>query len=219
MRVVIADDHAVLRAGTRQILEQAEGIEVVGEGADGDEALALVAELRPDVLLVDIRMPARNGIEVARLVAGSATTRVAVLSAYDDEDYVRAALAAGVSAYLLKTMPGHELARAVRAVHGGMTVLDPSVSAVLTQPAAATPADADGSRLSWREREVVALVADGLANKAIARQLGISIRTVEGHLNHVFTKLDLSSRTELVRYALAHGLATLPGAGGDRPGR
>ncbi len=209
VRVVIVDDHALLRAGTRQILADADGIEVVGEAADGDEAVAVVATLDPDVLLLDIRMPGRNGIEVSRHLASiGASTRIVVLSAYDDEDYVRAALAAGVAGYLLKTMPGDELARAVRAVHAGMTVLDPAVSAVLAQPlrSAATAGSAAG--LSWREREVVGLVAEGLANKTIAGRLGISTRTVEGHLNHVFTKLGVVSRTELVRFALDNGLAT-----------
>ncbi len=217
IRVLIVDDHALLRAGTLQILEAAEGISVVGEAADGDAALAMAAELRPDVMLVDIRMPGRNGIEVARqVVAEELDIRVIVLSAYDDDDYVRAALAAGVSGYLLKTMPGDELVRAVRAASSGMTVLDPVISHNLAQPrsVAAAPAP-DDSRLSWRERQVVDLVAEGLPNKTIATRLGISARTVEGHLNHIFTKLDLSSRTELVRFALAQ---PVPGTGTGSPG-
>lgn len=212
--MVVADDHAVLRAGTRQILQAAGDIEVVGEAADGDEALARCAELRPDVALLDIRMPGLNGIEVARRLAQDVpTVAVVVLSAYDDDAYVRAALSAGVAGYLLKTAPAGELVQAVRSAAAGITVLDPAITRRLVTGG---PDDADG--LTWRERQVVALVAEGLANKVVAQRLGISARTVEGHLNHAFAKLGVATRTELVRYALAHGLDAVPGdpAGGAK---
>jgi len=221
IRVVVVDDHELLRAGTRQILEEAAGFAVVGEAGDGDTALRVVAELRPDVALVDIRLPDVNGIELARrIVTDHPGTTVLVLSAYDDEDYVRAALAAGVSGYLLKTTPSHELVGAIRAAHGGSRVLDRSVSARLLEGPAPTSRNTPGpAQLTVREREVVQLVARGLANKAIGRELGISPRTVEGHLNHVFEKLGTASRTELVHFALVNGLLSPDRAGGDGPAR
>jgi len=215
-RVVIVDDHEVLRAGTRQVLETSPDIVVVGEADDGETALAMVNDLEPDVVLVDIRLPGDSGIEVARRVtAGFADTKVVILSAYDDPDYLREALAAGVAGYLLKTMPREELVNAVRAAGLGTTVLDAAVSSHLTRPSRSS-GSGDVASLTTRERQVVELVADGLANKTIAARLGISARTIEGHLNHVFAKLGVTSRTELVRFALANNLSDLsrpPGEG------
>jgi DNA-binding NarL/FixJ family response regulator len=202
--VVIVDDHALLRKGTRQILSEAIGIAVVAEAANGADALAAVASTRPDVVLVDIRLPDQNGIELARnIVEHYPDSKVVILSAYDDEDYVRAAMDVGVVGYLLKTMPGDDLVRAVRAAAGGMTVLDPAVRDSLANPRSRPAREEAFAALTWREKQVVQLVAEGLANKNIAIQLGISARTVEGHLNHVFVKLGVSSRTELVRLALS----------------
>ena len=208
LRVVIVDDHEVLRAGTRQVLETSGEIEVVGEADSWETAVQAIGELRPDVALVDIQLAGRNGIDLARELASTELgTRVVILSAYDDDAFIRRAFEAGVAGYLLKTMPRDELINAVRAVGMGTTVLDPAVSSrlaganTLTEPVG-TP------HLTLREQEVVALVADGLSNKAIASRLGVSTRTVEGHVNHVFTKLDLESRTELVRYVLTNGLPT-----------
>jgi DNA-binding NarL/FixJ family response regulator len=205
-RVVIVDDHELLRAGTRQIFEQAGGFEVVGEAADGEEALQVVDREQPDVVLVDIRLPSTNGIELARhLITAHPSMTVLILSAYDDEDYVRAALSVGVSGYLLKTTPAHELVRAINVACDGTNVLDPAVSArLIDRPSGRVVADP--SPLTAREQQVVRLAAKGLANKAIARELGISPRTVEGHLNHVFEKLGTTSRTGLVHYALTTGL-------------
>jgi len=206
LRVLIVDDHAVLRAGTRQVLESSDSIVVVGEAEDGEGALAMIDDVSPNVVLIDVRLPDRSGIDVAKqVIATDPSIRVVILSAYDDDEFVRAALEAGAAGYLLKTMPREELASAVRAAGQGTTVLDPELSPRL----AAAPAFStrwSGSRLTWRERETVELVAEGLSNKAIATRLGVSVRTVEGHLNHVFTKLDVASRTELVRFALSHGL-------------
>jgi DNA-binding NarL/FixJ family response regulator len=206
LRIVIVDDHEVLRTGTRQVLETSDDMVVVGEADDGDAALSLVNELHPDVVLVDIRLPGTSGLDVARRVASiRPETKVVILSAYDDPDYLREALAAGVAGYLLKTMPREELVSAVRVAGLGATVLDASVSPLLTQRAPPQPVG-NGVTLTAREREVVGLVAEGLPNKAIAARLGISARTIEGHLNHVFAKLGVTSRTELVRYALANNL-------------
>jgi DNA-binding NarL/FixJ family response regulator len=219
-RVVIVDDHALLRAGTRQILDADARVAVVGEAADVAGAVATVADTEPHVVLVDIRLPDGNGIDLARrLVTEHPGTAVVILSAYDDDHYVQAALAAGVSGYLLKTMPGDDLTGSVVAARTGTTVLDPALVARLARPRSAPAADAD--RLTWRERQVAALVAEGLPNKTIARTLGISARTVEAHLNHVFTKLGLSSRTELVRFALSVGLGTtdtVPTGPAEAPG-
>jgi DNA-binding NarL/FixJ family response regulator len=206
--VVVVDDHEVLRAGTRQVLETTDDIVVVGEADTWEAALALIDEHSPDVALVDIQLSGHNGIDLARqLATDHPRTRVVILSAYDDDAFIRRAFEAGVAGYLLKTMPRDELINAVRAVGMGTTVLDPAVSSRLA--GANTLTEVSGApRLTLREQEVVALVADGLSNKAIATRLGVSTRTVEGHVNHVFTKLDLESRTELVRYVLTNGLPT-----------
>jgi len=207
LRVVIVDDHEVMRTGTRQVLETTDDIAVVGEAGDGRTAMAMAEELDPDVVLLDVRLPDVDGMELAvRLGAASPRLRVVILSAFDDDTYVRDALEAGVAGYLLKSMPGTELIAAVRAAALGTMVLDPTLSARLARAPSRLSNDEDRTRLTLREREIVRLVAEGLSNKAIAGRLGVSVRTVEGHLNHVFSKLGLSSRTELVRYALAHDL-------------
>jgi len=204
-RVVVVDDHELLRAGTRRILEEAKGFTVVGEAGDGETALRVVAEVLPDLALVDIRLPTFNGIELSRrLAADFPQTKVLILSAYDDENYVRAALSAGVAGYLLKTMPSDELIRSIEVACDG-TVLG-ALPTGRGEKAVGTDTDGGTARLTAREQEVVRLVARGMSNKAIAHQLGISPRTVEGHLNHVFDKLGTDSRTELVHYALANSL-------------
>jgi DNA-binding NarL/FixJ family response regulator len=204
LRVVLVDDHEVLRTGTKQVLETTEDIVVVGEAGTWDGALAVVDEVHPDVALMDIRLPGRNGIELARrLITEHPETRVVILSAYDDADFVRSAFDAGVAGYLLKTLQREELINALRAVGQGTTVLDPAVSARLgARPAPAVTVA--NPPFTQREQEVVDLVAEGLSNKAIAARLGVSTRTVEGHVNHVFTKLGVESRTELVRYVLTN---------------
>lgn len=204
--VVIVDDHALLREGTRQILEGAGGFAVVGEAADGDEAVTLTTGLRPDVVLLDVRLPPTNGVEVARRLTDTCPeTRVLMLSALDDADYVQAALSAGATGYLLKTAPGHELAEAIRSARAGTVVLGPGIDPLPGRDRSGAAVGGIDS-LTSRERDVVRLVAQGLANKDIARELGISPRTVEGHLNHVFEKVDASSRSALVRLAMVHGL-------------
>jgi DNA-binding NarL/FixJ family response regulator len=205
-RVVVVDDHALLRAGTRRILEEAPGFDVVGEAGDGDTALAAIDELDPDVVLVDIRLPNTNGVDLAaQIVSEHPSTVVLILSAYDDADYVEAAMAAGVSGYLLKTTPSDELVRLIREACEGTHRLGPQMRG-RGEKASDVEIGAFPVRLTVREEEVVRLAARGMSNKSIAHELGISRRTVEGHLNHVFEKLGTSSRTELVHYALAHGL-------------
>ncbi len=205
-RVVVVDDHELLRAGTRRILDEAVGFTVVGEAADGDTALRVVGELRPDVVLVDIRLPNMNGIDLARrILHDHPDTTVLVLSAYDDQTYVRAALAAGVAGYLLKTEPSDELVRSIRAACEGRMAAASPPSGHGEKDVSWSPSDSV-PQLTVREQEVVRLVARGMSNKAIGRELAISPRTVEGHLNHVFEKLGAASRTELVHYALANSL-------------
>lgn len=214
-RVVVVDDHELLRAGTRRILEQATGFTVVGEAGNGESALRVVAEQRPDVVLLDIRLPQGNGIDLARQIASHhPDVTVLILSAYDDEHYVRAALSAGVAGYLLKTTPSDALVEAIRAACDGLTLGHP-IPASQRETTLSERSGSPPPRLTSREQEVVRLVARGMSNKAIAHELGISPRTVEGHLNHVFEKLETNSRTELVHYALAGSLfARRPDPGG-----
>ncbi len=188
------------------MLETSKDIVVVGEAHDGASTLASVEKLQPDVLLVDMRLAGQSGIDVARrLHVTNPDVRVVVLSAYDDDELVRAAFEVGVSGYLLKTMPRDDLIGAVTAAGQGTTVLDPVLSSRLAgTPESSNPANR--ARLTWRERETVEFVAEGLSNRAIAVRMGVSVRTIEGHLNHAFAKLGVESRTELVRLVLMRGL-------------
>lgn len=212
--IVIAEDHTLVREGTREILTRETDLLVVGEAARGDEAVTLVRQLLPMVLLMDMRMPGLTGIEVTRqLMVDLPELKILILSAHEDEDYVREALASGASGYLLKTAPGRELVEGVRAVAAGSTVLSPTLSRKLAQsrmdPSRAT------DRLSSREFAVLRLIAQGRANKEIAIELGISLRTVEGHLHNIFEKLRVTSRTEAVVHAVNHGLLSI-GEPGER---
>lgn len=207
LRVLIVEDHRLVREGTRYILEQDRDIEVVGEADRGDSAIDLARDLRPDLVIVDIRMPGLNGIEATRRIRELLpATRVLVVSAYEDEQYVLEAMSAGATGYLLKTASSRELMSAVRAVGLGSTVLQDAVSRRLLD---ARRARDSGLALSDRELQVVRLLARGLANKEVARELGVSRRTVEGHLNNIFTKLGVSSRMEVLLSAMAHHLVSL----------
>ena len=204
-RTVVVDDHELLRAGTRQILEDATGFIVVGEAADAEAARMVVADTTPDLVIADIRLPGANGIDLARqLVHDHPELVVVILSAYDDPDYVRAAMAAGVSGYLLKTLPSRELVEALRDACTGTARLGSPQGR--GERDVIGPAPDPDEELTAREIQVVRMVARGMSNKAIAHELGISPRTVEGHLNHVFDKVGVESRTALVHYALANRL-------------
>jgi DNA-binding NarL/FixJ family response regulator len=215
IRVVIVDDHAILREGVRALLQLHPDIEVVGEGGNGMDAIAAVGKLDPDVLLMDIAMPGLGGIEAAlELKKLGKRTKVLILSQYEDREYVRRLLKAGVSGYVLKKSAGAELANAIRAVHRGGLVLDPEVARTAmeeggpsTSGAAADPYDT----LTDREKQVLKLVAEGRSNKEVAEVLGISVKTAMSHREHVMEKLGVHNRTELVRFALKKGVIRVEG--------
>lgn len=201
IRVLLADDHAVVRAGIRQFLDSAPDLTVIAEADDGEAARRLIAEHRPDVAVLDIQMPKATGIEVARWCrANEPTTGTLILTAYDEDPYIQAGLAAGANGYVLKTASPAEMIQAVRDVHEGKQVLDPSIRLrAISRTATYEP-------LSERELEVLALAGKGFTNKAISAQLVISDRTVQGHLARIYGKLQASTRTEAVMRAISLGL-------------
>ncbi|GAB4325439.1 MAG: response regulator transcription factor [Dehalococcoidia bacterium] len=207
IRIVIAEDHAFVRQGTRRFLNQVPGFQVVGEAGSGAEAVDLVARLAPDVAIVDIAMPGMNGIEATRRIkALRPATSVLVLSAYDDDQYIFALLEAGAAGYLLKDVHESQVAAAVRAVAAGESVLHPAIERKILRRLVRTGSEgAAGPQLSERELEVLAAAARGLSNKEIGAALQVSARTVQAHLSHIFTKLGVASRTEAVLYGLRHG--------------
>ena len=217
IRIIIADDHAVVREGTRKILEQEQDLQVVGEAADGEEAVKLATSVKPDVAIIDISMPRLDGIEATKQIkALYPSTAILILSAYDDDQFVFSLLEAGAAGYLLKSVRGQELIDAVRAVHAGESVLHPSIARkVLNRfvPVSGKPEKQKPSEvLSKRETDILKFAAKGLSNKEIAQELCLSIRTVQGHLGNIFNKLNVSSRTEAVVHALKEGWVTLDDA-------
>jgi DNA-binding NarL/FixJ family response regulator len=204
VRVVLADDHALVREGTAELLERAGGIAVVGQAADGHEALELVSAMRPDVLLLDLAMPGLDGLEVTRrALVISPMTRVVALTAHEEQPYVLAMLQAGASGYLSKSSRGREVVQAVRAAAAGETVFSSAIGRSVTRSALGEgPPEAP---LTPRERDVLGAAARGLGNKQIAAELGMSARTVQTHLTSVFAKLGVSSRTEAVLLAVKRG--------------
>jgi len=206
IRVILADDHAVVRKGIRDFLEEAGDIVVVAEAASGDEALALIREHTPDVAVLDIQMPGRTGIEVTRAVrAEQLRVGVLVLTAYDDDPFVMTALQAGANGYVLKTAEPEDIVAAVRAVHEGKSALDPAILRKVMANLSGGPPAGTVQALSAREIEVLRLAARGFTNKAIGAQLGISDRTVQGHLTNIYGKLSVASRTEAVTKAIQLG--------------
>ena len=200
IRVVLAEDHALVREGTAELLGRAEGINVVGQAADGLEAVRLVEALRPDVLVVDLAMPGLDGLEATRRSRiASPRTEVLALTAHEEEPYVRAMLEAGARGYLSKAARGQELVAAVRAVAAGDTVLSARVAGQVLR------AQPPLTSLTARELDMLRAAARGLGNKQIAAELGISARTVQTHLTRVFAKLGVSSRTEAVLHAIKNG--------------
>jgi DNA-binding NarL/FixJ family response regulator len=214
--VVIADDQELIRSGLRTVLEADGGFTVLGEAADGRAAVELVVKEQPDVALVDIRMPELDGIEATRLlVADAPATRVLILTTYDLDEYVFAALNAGASGFLLKSVPTAQLLQGIRVVAEGAALLAPSVTKRLVERYLATPPSGQSAPalrgLTEREREVLVLVARGRSNAEIAAELFVSAATVKTHVNHVFGKLGLRDRVQAVVLAYESGLV-LPGA-------
>ncbi len=209
IRILIADDHGVLRAGLRALLNAEPDLEVVGEAADGQGALRLTEELRPDILLLDISMPGPSGIEVTRWVRQARPdTRVLLLTVHEDESMLREAIRAGAAGYIVKRAVESELINAIHAVWRGDLYIHPAMTRALLRDwsSSAPPRRAPLEPLTPREREVLCLIAQGYTNRQIAEKLSISVRTVESHRANIIGKLGLRSRVELVRYAREHGL-------------
>ncbi len=207
IRVLLADDHAIVRAGTRQFLESADDIEIVAEADNGEMAKRLIAEHLPDVAVLDIQMPEATGIEVTRWVrAHHSQVGVLILTAYDDHPYIKAVLGSGANGYVLKTASPGEIIRAVRDVYAGNFAIDSDIVQTVMSQVSTGVQSQPVEKLTKREIEVISLVAKGHTNKAIGMQLTISDRTVQGHLAHIFNKLQANSRTEAVMRAVSLGL-------------
>lgn len=209
---MLADDHQLVRESIRKILEDEPGISVIGEAADGEAAVKLAIQLKPQVVLIDIDMPKLNGIETTkRILRCFPGALVLILTAYDYEQYIFAAMEAGAAGYLLKDMSGSELVKAIMAVCRGESVLHPSlVNKVLHQlKGSVNHAPAFRESLTEREKEVLILAAKGLRNKEIGQRMFISVRTVEAHFGKIFAKLEVSSRTEAILIALRRGVINM----------
>jgi DNA-binding NarL/FixJ family response regulator len=213
IRVLLVDDQELVRAGLRGILRASFGFEIIGECADGDEVGAAVRSARPDVVLMDVRMPVVDGVTATqRLTAGHDAPPVLALTTFDDDQALAGMLRAGAAGFVLKGIAADELQRAVRVVAGGGAWLDPIVTGRVlavyrTTPSAAARRDGPAAVLTSREREVLALIGRGCTNDEIARQLVVSPLTVKTHVNHIFSKLDLRNRAAAIVFAFDHGLA------------
>jgi NarL family two-component system response regulator LiaR len=214
IRVLIADDHTLVRDGTRRILESEKDLEVVAEASNGEEAVALTSSLRPDIAIIDIAMPVLDGIEVTRQIkALYPETAILILTAHDNDQFIYNLLEAGAAGYLLKSVRSQELVDAVRALHAGESVLHPAIARkVLNYFASPSGRDKKQGRsesLTQREQDILKLVTKGFTNKEIADELSLSARTVQRHLESIFNKLQVGSRTEAVVRALKEGWVTL----------
>jgi DNA-binding NarL/FixJ family response regulator len=206
IRILLADDHTILRSGIRSLLEDEPGLSVIGEAEDGRTAVAMACKLKPDVVIMDIAMPLLNGLEATRQIKMQCPgVKVLILSMHDNEEYIRQVLEAGAMGYILKDAAARELISAIQSVYRGEAVLSPAVTRLVIEDylrwGGARPQDEiDG--LSPREREVLQLIAEGYTNKQIAEILSISIKTVQAHRNNLMQKLDLHDRGELIKYAI-----------------
>jgi two-component system, NarL family, response regulator LiaR len=218
IRLVLAEDHVVVRQGTKQLLQRYPDLEVVGEAADGEEAVAVVKSLQPDVAILDVRMPRMTGIEATRKIkAECPNVAILILTAHDDDEYVFALLEAGANGYLLKTAEIEELVKAIHAVNAGQPALDPLITRkVVSQfmsgkslPDVMSQVGDEMDGLTSRELEVLQMVGQGLTNKEVAQRLFISDRTVQAHLSNIFSKLQVTSRTEAVMYGIRKGWITV----------
>lgn len=218
IRILLADDHVMLRQGTAEMLRKEADIEIVGEADNGQQAIDLTLRLRPDIVVMDVRMPVLSGIEATRRIRDTMPkVQVLVLTAYDDDQYIFSLLQAGASGYLLKTAPVKELVKAIRLVRSGESPLDPSIARKVVirmagDQGSRTPIGEDGTSiqaLTFREQEVLQLLSRGLNNQAIAEALYVSDRTVQAHLTNIFAKMGVSSRLEAVLTAIRRGWLTL----------
>ena len=206
IRVLLADDHAVLREATAELVDHQPDMVVVGQAGTGEETVRLTRQLRPDVVVMDIAMPRGNGLEATRHVVGEFPgTRVLVLTAHEDQDHVIPLLEAGATGYLPKTVGLNELLGAIRAASRGESVLPPSIASVVVRHLSGEVDQTPGAALTAREREVLCLVSQGRSNHQVARELGLSVRTVEAHLTHIYNKLGVGSRTEAALLAQREG--------------
>jgi DNA-binding NarL/FixJ family response regulator len=202
IRVLIVDDHVVVRSGLEQLLATTDDIKYIGSASNGNEAIEAVARLRPDVVLMDLSMPELDGVEATRrITADHPSSRVLVLTSFSDQSRILDALSAGADGYLLKHAEPDDIADAIRTVHAGGSPLDPKAARALVE---SRRAGRDTPQLTDREREVLLLVRDGLANKQIARRLGIAERTVKAHLTSVFQRLGVTDRTQAALWASEH---------------
>jgi len=206
IRILLADDHTILRNGIRALLEDEPGMSVVGEAEDGRAAVALACQLKPDVLIMDIAMPLLNGLEASRQIKQQCPdVKVLILTMHDNEEYIRQVLEAGAMGYILKDAAARELISAIRTVYRGEAVLSPAVTRLVIEDylrwGGVRPQE-EANGLSPREREVLQLIAEGYTNKQIAEILSISVKTVQAHRNNLMQKLDLHDRGELIKYAI-----------------
>lgn len=212
LRILIADDHPLLREALRQALDSEKDAEVIAEAGDGEEAVKLASELKPDVVVMDIVMPKLNGIEATKKIKKMTPgVAILILTAYDDDEYVLGLLDAGAAGYLLKSARGHDLVNAIRAIQAGESVLHPSIIAKLLKRAMMAPVKEHKhpELLSERESDILKLVTLGMSNKEIGKKLFLSERTVKAHLTNIFNKLNVASRSEAIVKGLKWGLVTL----------
>jgi DNA-binding NarL/FixJ family response regulator len=217
IRVMLVEDHVLMREGTRELLEREEDLCVVAQAGDGQEAVLLAAEHHPDVILMDIALPRLNGLEATKQIkAADPQSAILVLSAYDDDEYVLAFLEAGAAGYLLKSVSALELVNAIRAIYAGESVLHPTITrkviGYLSEPHTTRQQEQPSAPLTDRELQVLQLAAGGRTNREIGNLLSISARTVQVHLSNVFGKLEVGSRTEAVLYAVRQGWLSLENA-------
>jgi two-component system, NarL family, response regulator LiaR len=213
-RILIVDDHAMLREGMRTLLAQEKDFDLVGEAADGEEAVHLAKEVKPDVIIMDIVMPKMNGVEATKQIRQILpSTAILILSAYSDIRYIISLLEAGACGYLLKSSPGKDVIKAIRAVRAGESVLDPEVTRKLVQRVSSVSQNNDeretGAQLTTRELEILKWASRGLSNKEMSEKLFISLRTVKAHMTNIFNKLGCGSRTDAIIKGLKQGYISL----------
>lgn len=206
IRVLLADDHAVLREATAELVDHQPDMVVVGQAGTGEETVRLTRQLRPDVVVMDIAMPRGNGLEATRCIVGELPgTQVLVLTAHEDRDHVIPLLEAGAIGYLPKTVGLNELLDAIRAASRGESVLPPSIASVVVRHLSGTEWQTPETALTAREMQVLSLVSQGLSNQQVAHKLNLSVRTIEAHLTHIYNKLGVGSRTEAALLAQREG--------------